>query len=157
MLELDLAMAISYRDGAKAAAIADAAAERARAAGDETGELLARVGAAYHRMFFATDPDVDELERLARTALPLLEQAEDHAGLVHVWLALGYGVANSAAASRTMRRHRSRHSATPASPDSATRVSSASRPRSPSGRGRRTRRCAPSTRSYPRTHIPGCC
>ena len=95
VLELDLAMAISYRDGAKAAAIADAAAERAGAAGDETGELLARVGAAYHRMFFSTDPDVDELERLARTALPLLEQAENHAGLVHAWLALGYGVANS--------------------------------------------------------------
>ena len=40
------------------------------------------------------DPDVDELERLAREALPLLEQAADHAGLVHVWRALGFGVAN---------------------------------------------------------------
>ena len=94
VLELDLAMAISHRDGAKAAAIADAAAERARAAGDETGELLARVGAAFHRLHFAADPAVDELERLARKALPLLEQAENHAGLVHVWYALGYGVAN---------------------------------------------------------------
>ena len=94
VLELDLAQALSDRDGAKAAAIADAAAERARAAGDETGELLARVGAAYYRMFFSTDPAVDELERLARKALPLLEQAEDHAGLVHVWHALGFGVAN---------------------------------------------------------------
>ena len=93
-LDLALAMALSRRDGAKAAAIADAAAERARAAGDETGELLARVGAAYHRLFFATDPAVDELERLARKALPLLEQAENHAGLVHVWQALGFGVAN---------------------------------------------------------------
>ena len=94
VLELDLAAALFRRDGAKAAAIADAAAERARAAGDETGELLARVGAAYHRSFFAADPAIDELERLARKALPLLEQAEDHAGLVHVWQALGYGVAN---------------------------------------------------------------
>ena len=51
VLELDLAAALSFRDGAKAAAIADAAAERARAAGDETGELLARVGAAYYRSF----------------------------------------------------------------------------------------------------------
>jgi hypothetical protein len=92
--ELDLAIALSRRDGAKAAAIADAAAERAHATGDETGELLARVGAAYHRVFFSTDPAVDELERLARKALPLLELAENHAGLVHVWLALGYGVAN---------------------------------------------------------------
>ena len=93
VLELDLAEALSRRDGAKAAAIAAAAAERARAAGDETGELLARVGAAYHRVFLSTDA-VDELERLARKALPLLEQAENHAGLVHVWHALGHGVAN---------------------------------------------------------------
>jgi class 3 adenylate cyclase len=94
VLELDLAMALFERDAAKAAAIADAAAERARAVGAETGELLARVGAAYHRVFFSTDPPVDELERLARKALPLLEQAENHAGLVHVWQALGFGVAN---------------------------------------------------------------
>ena len=40
-----------------------------------------------------TDADVDELERLAQLALPLLEEAEDHAGLGHVWAALG-GVAN---------------------------------------------------------------
>ena len=94
VLELDLAEALSRRDDAKAAAIAAAAAERARAAGDETGELLARVGAAYHRSFIAADPALDELERLARKALPLLEQAENHAGLVHVWYALGFGVAN---------------------------------------------------------------
>ena len=31
---------------------------------------------------------------LVRTALPLLEQAGDHAGLVHVWVALAFGVAN---------------------------------------------------------------
>jgi class 3 adenylate cyclase len=94
VLELDLAEALSRRDGAKAATIADAAAERARAAGDETGELLARVGAAFHRLFVAADPAVDELERLARKALPPLEQAEDHAGLVHIWYSLGFGVAN---------------------------------------------------------------
>ena len=94
VLELDLAAAFARRDGAKAAAIADAAGERARAAGDETAELLARVGAAFHRLHFAADPAVDELEQLARRALPLLEQAEDHAGLVHVWYALGHGVAN---------------------------------------------------------------
>jgi class 3 adenylate cyclase/tetratricopeptide (TPR) repeat protein len=93
VLELDLAQAL-LRDSPKAAAIADAAAERARVAGDETGEALARVGAAYYRVFFAADPAVNEVEELARKALPLLEQAEDHAGLVHVWNALGYGVAN---------------------------------------------------------------
>jgi class 3 adenylate cyclase/tetratricopeptide (TPR) repeat protein len=94
LLELDLAAALSFRDGAKAAAIADAAAERARTAGHETGELFARVATAYHRSWFAPDPDIDELEQLARRALPLLERAGDHAGLVHVWRALGFGVAN---------------------------------------------------------------
>ena len=38
VLELDLAETLSQRDSAKAAAIADAAAERARTAGDETGQ-----------------------------------------------------------------------------------------------------------------------
>jgi class 3 adenylate cyclase/tetratricopeptide (TPR) repeat protein len=95
VLELDLADAVSDRDGTTAAAIADAAAERARAAGDETGELLARVGAAFHRVFVETDPAIDELERLARTALPLLEREGNDAGLVHVWCALGMGVANT--------------------------------------------------------------
>jgi class 3 adenylate cyclase len=93
-LELDLAEALFERDGPRAAAIADAAAERAQAAGDETGEALARVGGTYYRLVFAADPPIDELEELARKTLPLLEQAEDHAGLVHVWYALGYGVAN---------------------------------------------------------------
>jgi len=94
VLELDLANALSDRDGPRAAAIADAAAERARATGDDTRELLARVGAAHHRLYVSSDPPVDELEQLAQKALPLLEQAENHAGLVHAWAALGSGVAN---------------------------------------------------------------
>jgi class 3 adenylate cyclase len=94
VLELDLAQTHLERDGAKAAAIAAAAAERARATGDETGELLARVGAAFYRLHLPAHPTVDELERLAREALPLLEQAENHAGLVHAWHALG-AVANT--------------------------------------------------------------
>jgi tetratricopeptide (TPR) repeat protein len=92
-LELDLARAF-WRDGQEAAAIADSAAERARIAGDETGETLARVAEAFHRCWYAPDPAVDELETLARSALPLLEEARDHTGLVHVWWALGFGVAN---------------------------------------------------------------
>ncbi len=95
MLELDLGSALSALDGVQAAsAIADAAAERARAAGDRKGELLARVGAADYRLQFDVDPAVDELDALAREALPLLEQAQDHAGLAHVWRLLGYSVAN---------------------------------------------------------------
>jgi tetratricopeptide (TPR) repeat protein len=88
-LELDLAEAVSVTDPRVAAGIADAAVEGARRVGDETGAALARVVAAFNRAQFAADPAVDELEALARVALPLLKQAGDHAGLFHVWDALG--------------------------------------------------------------------
>jgi class 3 adenylate cyclase/tetratricopeptide (TPR) repeat protein len=91
-LELDLADAQPVPR--ERAAIAERAAERAREAGDRVGEALALVVAAQARLQFADDPTVDELERLARAALPLLEDAEDHAGLARVWDALGNGVAN---------------------------------------------------------------
>jgi class 3 adenylate cyclase len=91
-LELDLADA--QQVPREQAAIAEQAAERAREAGDRVGEALALVVAAEGRLFFADDPAVDELERLARAALPLLEHEEDHAGLARVWDALGNGVAN---------------------------------------------------------------
>jgi class 3 adenylate cyclase/tetratricopeptide (TPR) repeat protein len=93
-LEVDLAEALSETDPRKAAAVAQATAERARAAGDEPGELLASVVAAHRRSDFAADPDVEGLEALAHEALPVLEQTRDHAGLVHVWRAIGLGVAN---------------------------------------------------------------
>ena len=92
-LELDLARAV-WPDGQQAAAIARAAAERAQREGDETGEALARAAEAFHRSWYVPDPSVDELETQARKALTLLENARDHAGLVHVWSALGDGVAN---------------------------------------------------------------
>jgi DNA-binding SARP family transcriptional activator len=88
-LELDLASAHRRNAPEKAAAIADVAADRARATGNQAGEALARVAAAAHRLDGAENSDVDDLERLARAALPLLKHAEDHAGLVHVWTALG--------------------------------------------------------------------
>jgi class 3 adenylate cyclase len=88
-LEIDLAEALFNVAPQRAAAIAEAAAERAHTSGDENGEALARVAAARHRSDFAADPAYDDLETLARAALPLLEEAEDHAGLVHVWGALG--------------------------------------------------------------------
>ena len=88
MLELDLASAFAGRDPARAATLATAAAERANAAGDRTGELLADVAASCFRSFAETNPKIDELERLAKEALPLLEQAENHAGLFYVWSVL---------------------------------------------------------------------
>ena len=91
-LELDLADAQPTPQ--EAATVADAAAARAVAAGDRAGEAAARVAAAFHRLM-AGETDVDELDALARAALPLLEAAGDHAGLVHVWAAFGFGVANT--------------------------------------------------------------
>jgi tetratricopeptide (TPR) repeat protein len=93
-LELDLTRAFGFRDPRRAAAIAGAAGGRARAAGDDAGEALAHVVGAHLRTAFEPDPPIDELEALARAALPVLERAGDHAGLVHVWYALGFGVAN---------------------------------------------------------------
>jgi len=94
-LEVNLAATLHIREPERAAAICEAAAERARLEGDERAEAHARAVAALHRFFLDPESDVGELERLALAALPLLEEAEDHAGLAQVWIALGYGVANN--------------------------------------------------------------
>ncbi|MDQ2983327.1 MAG: AAA family ATPase [Actinomycetota bacterium] len=92
-LEVDFAITFHWDEPLRAASICDAAAERARAAGDERGEALARVAAELHRLFLVQDPDFDKLEALALEALDRLE-LDDHDGLSRVWVALGYGVAN---------------------------------------------------------------
>jgi tetratricopeptide (TPR) repeat protein len=94
VLELDLAGAVQVADMQRAAKIADDAGDRARDAGDTAGEALARAAAAFHRSWFVSDPDIDELERLARLALSLLEDSGDADALVHVWGILGFGVGN---------------------------------------------------------------
>jgi hypothetical protein len=86
-LELDLASAQPTNH--ESAHIADAAAERARSAGDPAGEAAALLLAAAFRWASV------EAEALAARAVPLLEQAEDHACLVRVWWALAYHVANN--------------------------------------------------------------
>jgi class 3 adenylate cyclase/tetratricopeptide (TPR) repeat protein len=88
-IELDLASACAESAPGRAAAIAGDAAERARAAGDERGELLARVAAEVRRVETAEEPDIGPLETLARSALGVFEPLEDHAALVHVSVALG--------------------------------------------------------------------
>ena len=91
--ELDLAQAL-WHDPERAAAVCEDAAVRAEEAGDETGEALARAMALYYHSMLAGDQP-DELETLLFEARRRLEEAEDHAGLVYVWSALGYGVANA--------------------------------------------------------------
>ena len=68
--------------------MADAAAQRADAWGREADAALARAVAATMRTHLG-ECSPDELERLARQALPLLEAADDDDGLVSVWRALG--------------------------------------------------------------------
>ena len=154
-LELDLADARgTHRERAP---IAEAAAGRAREAGDRVGEALARVVAAEARVKFVDDPDVDELERLAHAALPLLEQAGDHAGLADVWHGTRRrGREASTAASRSGHGPGSELSTTGGS-----RASPRSRrPRFPSrsisARGRPTRPCVRSTRLCLGVDCPGC-
>jgi class 3 adenylate cyclase/tetratricopeptide (TPR) repeat protein len=87
-LELSLADAYRFRNPLHGLEIADAAAQRAATGGDDAGVALARVVGAALRLDLAR-ASADELERLAREALPLLEAADDDEGLVHVWSALG--------------------------------------------------------------------
>jgi tetratricopeptide (TPR) repeat protein len=93
-LEVDFAAVLGTIEPQKAAAVAEAASERARVEGTEANEALARVVAAEIRVNSDPGASIDELDELARTALPLLEKIEDHAGLVHVWYTLGFTVAN---------------------------------------------------------------
>ena len=93
-LEMDLADVLSRSEPQKAVAIADSVAKRAREAGDETAEALARVVRANVRVQSDPSASLDELERIAHAAIPVLEHAEDHAGLAYVWYALGFSVAN---------------------------------------------------------------
>src|SRR5262249_35091040 len=81
------------QDPASAAAICADAVTLAADAGDETGLTLARAMTLFYG--FMLDPgSPDELERLLLEVRPRLEAKGDHAGLAHVWWALGFGVAN---------------------------------------------------------------
>jgi class 3 adenylate cyclase/tetratricopeptide (TPR) repeat protein len=90
-LEVDLALVTD--DFREMARIADAAAARAKAAGDPTAVSLAQMAATYAKSWTG-GASAEELERVARAALPLLEAAGDDAGLAQVWFVLGNGVAN---------------------------------------------------------------
>jgi class 3 adenylate cyclase/tetratricopeptide (TPR) repeat protein len=89
-LELDLVWSMS--ESHDAVAIAAAAADRAEAEGDKAAELLARALVADYCLSLG-EASVDEAERLAEAALPPLEAARDHRGLLRVWNTLS-GIAS---------------------------------------------------------------
>jgi len=108
--EIDLAQA-HWHEPEQAARIAEQAALRAGEAGDATGEALGRAMAAFYRGMLRP-ASMEELEALLVDARRRLEEVDDHAGLAHVWSALGYGVANPcgrydewAAAGESARHH----------------------------------------------------
>ncbi|HZC76049.1 MAG TPA: adenylate/guanylate cyclase domain-containing protein, partial [Gaiellaceae bacterium] len=88
-LEAELAVALEMFDVAHGISVADAATERAAAEGDETAAALGRTVAANLRLQTG-ECSADELERVARAALPLLEARDDDDGLHHAWQALGW-------------------------------------------------------------------
>jgi AAA ATPase-like protein/adenylate/guanylate cyclase family protein len=87
--EAELADAVYRLDIARATAVADDAAKRAAAVGDDAGAALMRNVAGTMRLH-SGESSADELERLANGARPLLEALNDDDGLVHVWRALGW-------------------------------------------------------------------
>ncbi|MDX6515907.1 MAG: hypothetical protein QOH73_1573 [Gaiellaceae bacterium] len=111
LLEVDLAATLFIEDSRRAAEIVEAAAERAAAEGDATGEVFARAMFGYHR-FNLNECTPDELETLLLRSLPLLEREADHAALVYVWEVFALSVnnarqqwADSARASRRALEH----------------------------------------------------
>jgi len=89
-LEVDFAWAT--QDPRRSDANLSLVAERARAEGDKPGELLARTVVTWVRLGISTVPaDVD---RIAASALAVLEEIGDHVGQSWVWSALGAGAAN---------------------------------------------------------------
>ena len=157
VLELDLGQALSGSNPQAAAMLADAAAERARAAGDETGEALARLGAAYFRVFFEDDPAIDEVETLVRAALPCSKKPRTTPGSCTPGMPSPWASSTGAVTMRNTRTPRNKHANTRNWPASADPISSASIARSSTARGRQTRPSARSTRCCPRTRIPRCC
>jgi class 3 adenylate cyclase/tetratricopeptide (TPR) repeat protein len=87
-LEVELADSLYWTDVARASLIADAAAERA-AAGSPADAALANTVAALSRLQIG-QCSADEVEYVAREALPVLTAAGDDEGLVHVWHALAW-------------------------------------------------------------------
>jgi class 3 adenylate cyclase/tetratricopeptide (TPR) repeat protein len=89
-LEVALAQALETSDIARAAAVADGAAERAAIAGNEAGAAVARSVAATMRAWEGVGSP-EEPEALGRRALELVEEAGDDDDLAAVWRVIAMG------------------------------------------------------------------
>ena len=89
-LELELALATGESDGHAAAQAADSVAERAEAAGDRSGAMLARAMALVQRMVSGDLAATDAPEELCRAALPLEEERADPRRLALLWSVIAY-------------------------------------------------------------------
>jgi class 3 adenylate cyclase/tetratricopeptide (TPR) repeat protein len=93
-LELEAAWANASVDGRAAALAADAVAERAEAAGDRSGAMLARAMAISWRTYSGERSAPDEQEELCRAALPVEEERGDPRRLALLWELLGRAAQN---------------------------------------------------------------
>ena len=92
-LELEAAWVGADLDTRATAEAAEAAGERAKAAGDHSGAMLARALALFLRTESGEDVTTDEQEELCRTALPFEEERGDPRRLELLWGMLAH-VAN---------------------------------------------------------------
>jgi class 3 adenylate cyclase len=90
-LELEVAWHMVDVDGRAAAEAAEVIAERAEAAGDHSGVMLARATALFLRIYGGDDAaSIAESEELCRAALPLEEERGDPRRLTLLWRMLAY-------------------------------------------------------------------
>jgi class 3 adenylate cyclase/tetratricopeptide (TPR) repeat protein len=89
-LELDAALATLEVDGRAAAQAADTVAERAEAAGDSSGSMLARATALVLRVFSGDLSATDAPEELCRAALAFEEERADPRRLALLWSVIAF-------------------------------------------------------------------
>jgi class 3 adenylate cyclase/tetratricopeptide (TPR) repeat protein len=90
-LELEVAWHMVDVDGRAAAEAAEVIAERAEAAGDRSGVMLARATALFLRIYGGDDAaSIAEPEELCRAALPLEEERGDPRRVGLLWSVLAY-------------------------------------------------------------------
>jgi class 3 adenylate cyclase/tetratricopeptide (TPR) repeat protein len=94
-VQLEIAFAMSHVAARDAEPLLEEAARRADDRADEAGAALARGLAAQMRLWTG-EGSIEDAEDLGRTALPLLEERQDHAGLAQMWFALAFGAYNYA-------------------------------------------------------------